>query len=66
MKAVRVYKKVPVEECYRIKGSGPTSVKWIETNKGSEDKPNVRCRLVARDFKNKGDFPDDVYASMPP
>ena len=51
MKKERVYKKVPIEQCHMTKGGSPTSVRWIDTNKGTKDKPNVRCRLVARDFK---------------
>ena len=50
MKKERVYTKVPIEQCHRTKGGSPTSVRWIDTNKGTKDKPNVRCRLVARDF----------------
>jgi hypothetical protein len=55
MRSEGVYEKVHLDECYRVKGSGPTSVRWIDTNKGTYDCPNVRCRLVARDLKNKGD-----------
>ena len=36
-------------------------------NKGSEEKPDVRCRLVARDFKPKGEKDrSDLFAAMPP
>ena len=36
-------------------------------NKGTADKPDVRCRLVARDFKPKGEKDrEDLFAAMPP
>ena len=27
------------------------SVKWVDTNKGTEEDPEIRCKLVARDFR---------------
>ena len=66
MKKEGVYEKVPVEECRRVKGGNPTSVRWIDTDKGHGWNSNIRCRLVARDFKVKGDDRDDIFASMPP
>ena len=30
-------------------GHRPISVRWVETNKGDDDNPNIRCRLVARE-----------------
>ena len=43
------------------------SVRWVDTNKGTEEKPDVRCRLVARDF-NAGTNRDreDLFAATPP
>ena len=61
-----VYEKIPVEECWRATGHGPTSVKWIDTNKGTVERPVYRSRLVARDFKARGGERDDVFAAMPP
>jgi hypothetical protein len=58
---------VPVEECWRETGRGPVSTKWVDVNKGSEDRPDVRCRLVARDYKPKGEKDrEDLFAAMPP
>ena len=31
-----VYEKVSLEECFKAKGSAPTSVRWIDTDKGKE------------------------------
>ena len=36
-------------------------------NKGTAENPNIRCRLVARNFKPKGEKDRaDLFASMPP
>ena len=39
------------KECWEKTGKGPVSVKWVDTDKGDR----IRCRLVARDFKKKGE-----------
>ena len=45
----------------------PVSTKWVEVDKGTAEKPDVRCRLVARDFRVKGEgHRDDFFAAMPP
>ena len=45
----------------------PESVKWVDRNKGTKDKPELRCRLVARDFKFKGEKDrEDLFAASPP
>jgi hypothetical protein len=43
----------PIEECREKLGKAPVSMRWVDTNKGNEhaDEGEVRCRLVARDFK---------------
>ena len=57
----------PREECWEKTGKGPTGVRWVDTNKGDEEESDVRCRLVARDFRNKRDKGrDDLYAETPP
>ena len=56
-----------VEECWVKTGKAPTSVKWVDTDKGTEEDPLVRCRLVARDFKVKGEKDrEDLFAATPP
>ena len=38
-----------------------------DVNKGSTEAPDVRCRLVARDFKLKEEkYRSDIFAAMPP
>ena len=38
-------------ECWKIFGRAPTSTKFVRVNKGSEEKPDVRCRLCGRGFR---------------
>ena len=42
------------------------SAKWVRMNKGSEEEPIVRARLVARDFKVKGASREGLFATIPP
>ena len=58
-----IWSEVDVEECWRNTGKAPVSVKWVDTDKGTE----VRCRLVARDFKGKNEKDRyDLFAATPP
>ena len=67
MKKIGLYEEVPLEECWERTGRGPTSTRWVDVNKGTTEKPDVRCRLVARDFKPKGEKDrEDLFAAMPP
>ena len=54
LKGIDMYDEVDAEECWRLTGKPPVTTKWIDQNKGTDDEPPVRCRLVARDFKTKG------------
>ena len=40
-------------------------MRWVTVNKGTSEQPNVRCRLVAREFAEKGNR-DDLFAGTPP
>ena len=67
MEKIRLYEEVPVEECWTRTGRPPVSTKWVDVNKGTEEEPDIRCRLVARDFKPKGERDRcDLFAAMPP
>ena len=67
MKKIDLYEEVEVAECWQRTGRAPTSVKWVDTDKGSGGCTDVRSRLVARDFKPKGEKDRaDLFAAMPP
>ena len=60
-----VFTKGPTKQCFDRTGSPPIGTRWVETNKGDEDNPDVRWRWVATDFK-KRDGRDDLFAATPP
>ena len=62
-----IWELKPIAECWERTGKGPTGVRWVDTNKGSEAESDVRCRLVARDFRQKKDKGrEDLFAETPP
>ena len=61
------FTKKLVAKCWQKTGKAPVSVRWGDVNKGSVEVPEMRCRLVARDFKGKGDKDrEDLFAATPP
>ena len=62
-----VYEDATIEECFAETARAPVGTKWIDVSKGTAENPNICCRLVARDFKPKGQKDRaDLFASMPP
>ena len=56
-----------IEECFAETGRAPVGTKWVDVNKGTAENPNIRCRLVAKDFKPTGEKDRaDLFASVPP
>jgi hypothetical protein len=53
-----------IDEAIRRMGRRPISVRWVETNKGDDESPNVRSRLVAREIRLPGQ--DAIFAPTPP
>ena len=47
----QVWLKVPRQQCYQTTGRPPISVRWVDVNKGDDEHPRYRCRLVARQIK---------------
>ena len=66
LKKEQLYVKVPLEDCFATTGKPPTGVRWIDTNKGSGEKPNYRSRLVAKDFRGNEPDREDLFAAIPP
>ena len=53
-----------LEECIAVTGKKSTKVRWVDVNKGDSEAPNVRSRIVAKDFKM--DARPDFFAATPP
>jgi len=59
-----VWEMRPKEECLRVTGKRPITVRWVLTNKGDDDCPNYRARLVARQIRHQG--VESIFAPTPP
>ena len=59
-----VWVRVARAEALARTGNAPITVRWIDTNKGDDDAPNYRSRLVAREIRRKGENP--IFAPTPP
>ena len=44
-------------EAVRRQGKPPISVRWVDVNKGDDNEPNSRSRLVAREIRRAGEDP---------
>ena len=62
--AKQVWQKRPVGEARRVTGKPPISVRWVDVNKGDNQCPNIRSRLVARQIRQAGE--DAIFAPTPP
>ena len=67
MQKICLYDVVSNSECWEKTGKPPISTTWVRVNKGTQEAPDIRCRLVARDFKPKGEKDrSEIFAAMPP
>ena len=53
-----------VNEARTTMGRARISVRWVEVNKGDDQTPNIRSRLVAREIRTAGQ--DAIFAQTPP
>ena len=53
-----------VQEARAKMGKPPIIVRWLEVNKGDDENPNYRSRLVAREIRMAGE--DAIFAPTPP
>jgi len=49
-----VYTKRSLQECREVTGRDPIRLLWIDTNKGDDERPNYRSRLVVSGEKEQG------------
>ena len=67
MEKLGVWEASTWEECMGKTGKPPVSTRWVDVDKGRDGRAEIRSRLVARDFKVKGDDRQfEVFAAMPP
>ena len=66
MRGKGIWTERPTSECWDKTGKAPTSVRWVDTNRGGDENWEIRSRLVARDFKGGDKWRDDLFAETPP
>eukprot|EP00971_Amphidinium_carterae_P101983 2018866-Amphidinium_carterae.2 len=62
------YEIVTLEECQRQTNKRPIPVGWVDVNKGDQQRPSVRARLVVKETKYNSDLtdPSATFACTPP
>jgi hypothetical protein len=63
-KSKGVWEMRTINEARMKMGRRPISVRWVETNKGDDEHPNIRSRLVAREIRAPGQ--DAIFAPTRP
>ena len=59
-----VWRRVPIAEAWKTSGRPPVTVRWVDVNKGDDESPDIRSRLVARQIRYAGE--DPMFAPTPP
>jgi histone deacetylase 1/2 len=65
-KSKQVWVKKLKAEARTVTGRQPISVRWVDINKGDDDSPNYRSRLVARQMKALDSSDESFFAPTPP
>ena len=63
-KEKEVWQVRQISEALRRTGRPPITVRWVEVNKGDDQCPKIRSRLVAREIRLKGE--EAIFAPTPP
>ena len=58
-----VWQRVSIDEAWRISGRSPITVRWVDVNKGDDETPDIRSRLVARQIRGANE--DPMFAPTP-
>ena len=64
----KVYEEVDEEQCWQETNRPPISLRWVDTNKGTEDQPRIRSRIVVRELACKTQWMEaaELFSAMPP
>ena len=65
VRKMRIYDRIKRSSIIAA-GHSIIKVRWIDTNKGDDIHPNMRSRLVAKDFKFADKNRLDLFAATPP
>ena len=66
MQRIGLYEEATLEACLAETGKGPVDTKWVITSTGTREELEIKRRLVARDFRPKGEkLRADLFAATP-
>ena len=51
-------------QAHKVTGRPPITVRWVDVNKGDDESPDIRSRLVARQIRGANE--DPMFAPTPP
>ena len=60
IEGMKVYDRVPRAEQHKT-GGKISGTKWIDVSKGDIDEPNIRFRLVGKEFRRLGQRPRRIF-----
>ena len=66
MESRNIWSYAPISESWEKWRKAPVSVRWVDVDKGGEERMEVRSRLVARDFKGGDKDRGDLFAETAP
>jgi hypothetical protein len=67
MRKIKLFDEAPASKCWQRAGRPQVSAKCADVSKVTAEKPDVRCRLVARDCQPEGEKDrEDLFAAVPP
>ena len=49
-----LWSPVSAQECWEKTGKAPVSVRWVDTNKGTEEELDIRSKLMAQALQRGG------------
>ena len=64
VRSMNLYTKVNIPRCLAKTGKKPIAVRWIDMNKGDDENPDYRSRLVGKEL-NDGQM-GGLFAGTPP
>ena len=64
IRKMKVWRKVPRDECFAETGKAPIKLRWVDRNKKDDVTPDYRSRIVAKEIKTYAN--PELFAATPP
>jgi len=70
VRKMKIWEYDTIDNCVAATGKPPITVGWVDINKGDDDHPKVRCRLVVQETKRQTTIDPEntaaVFSATPP